>query len=49
LFTLKALSFIELKRDNREMALKHLASLEFLDPSGSVGWSVISQLAQGCA
>jgi len=49
LFTLKALSFIELKRDNREIALKHLASLEFLDPSGSVGWSVISQLAQGCA
>ncbi len=49
LFTLKALSFIELKRDNRELALRHLASLELLDPSGSVGWSVISQLAQGIA
>jgi len=47
LFTLKALSFIELKRGNRATALQHLASLEFLDPSGSIGWAVISELAQG--
>ncbi len=47
LFTLKALIFIELKRNNREAAIRHLATLELLDPSGSVGWTVISQLAQG--
>ncbi len=49
LFTLKALSFIELKRGNRETSLRHLATLALLDPSGSVGWSVISELAQGTA
>jgi hypothetical protein len=47
LFTLKALSFIELKRNNREIALQHLDTLELLDPTGSVGWGVILQLAQG--
>jgi hypothetical protein len=47
LFTLKALSFIELKRDNRQAALDHLATLKRLDPKGSVGWTVISELAQG--
>ena len=47
LFTLKALSFIELKRGNREVALAHLARLALLDPSGGVGWPVILALAQG--
>jgi len=47
LFTLKALSFIELKRNNRQIALQHLATLALLDPSGGVGWPVISELAQG--
>jgi len=49
MFTLKALAFIELKRGNREIALQHLARLARLDPSGSVGWPVISQLAEGVA
>jgi hypothetical protein len=47
LFTLKALSFIELKRDNRQAALDHLATLKRLDPRGTVGWTVISELADG--
>jgi tetratricopeptide (TPR) repeat protein len=46
-FTLKALSFIELKRGNRDVALAHLARLATLDPSGGVGWPVILALAQG--
>ena len=49
MFTLKALAFIELKRGNRDTALQHLAKLALLDPSGSVGWPVISQLAEGVA
>jgi hypothetical protein len=47
MFTLKALSFIELKRNNRQTALRHLSTLQSLDPTGSVGWAVISDLAQG--
>lgn len=47
LFTLKALSFIELKRGRREAALEHLRTLSIVDPSGAVGWTVIEDLARG--
>ncbi len=47
LFTLKALSFIELRRGNKENALNCHGMLEMADPSNSVGWSVIDVLAQG--
>lgn len=46
LFTLKALSFIELKRDNRSAADRNLRILAEVDPSGSVGWPVIAALAE---
>ncbi len=46
-FTLKALSFIELKRGNRETALANLSHLARLDPSGGVGWPVVLALAEG--
>jgi tetratricopeptide (TPR) repeat protein len=46
-FTLKALSFIELKRGNREKALENLGQLARLDPSGGVGWPVVLALAEG--
>jgi hypothetical protein len=49
LFTLKALSFIELKRDRRETALEHLRILSVMDPNGAVGWTVIEDLARGVA
>lgn len=49
LFTLKALSFIELKRGERDKALDILRILRKLDPRGSVGWTVIYELAQGVA
>lgn len=47
LYTLKALSFIQLKRGLKEAALGNLSILRSLDPSGSVGWTVIYELAQG--
>jgi len=47
LYTLKALSFIELKRDRREIALEYLQILSRADPRGSVGWKVIQDLALG--
>jgi tetratricopeptide (TPR) repeat protein len=49
LFTLKALSFIELKRGKRDVALDHLRTLSVIDPKGTVGWPVIFDLAQGIA
>lgn len=49
LYTLKALSFIQLKRGEREKALDMLRVLKALDPRGSVGWTVIYELAQGVA
>lgn len=49
LYTLKALSFIQLKRGEREKALDLLRILRSLDPRGSVGWTVIDELAQGVA
>jgi hypothetical protein len=47
LFTLKALSFIELKRGKREQVLEYLRLLAVVDPPGSVGWPVIFDSAQG--
>ena len=47
LYTLKALSFIELRRGNREVALAFLDILSRKDPSGSVGWTVVGELANG--
>jgi len=47
LYTLKALSFIELKRGDRETAMDYLDILSRADPRGSVGWKVIEELARG--
>lgn len=47
LYTLKALSFIELKRGRSETAKEYLDILSRMDPQGSVGWKVIAELAQG--
>jgi len=47
LFTLKALSFIELKRGDRAAADNLLGILSRIDPAGSVGWPVIAALAEG--
>ncbi|BDV36977.1 hypothetical protein DSM21852_02300 [Methylocystis bryophila] len=47
LYTLKALSFIELRRGNRETALEFLDILSKKDPTGSVGWTVVGELANG--
>jgi hypothetical protein len=47
LYTLKALSFIELKRGRRDVTMRYLAILARSDPQGSVGWTVIEELAQG--
>jgi len=49
LFTLKALSFIELKRGDRAAADHLLGILSRIDPAGSVGWPVIAALAEGAA
>lgn len=49
LFTLKALSFIELKRGDRAAADSLLQVLSRVDPAGSVGWPVIAALADGAA
>ena len=47
LFTLKALTFIQLKRGDAEAARKGLRALATIDPANSVGWSVIDELFQG--
>ncbi|HVZ52569.1 MAG TPA: hypothetical protein VG986_11415 [Pseudolabrys sp.] len=49
LYTLKALAFIRLRRDEREQARRILEHLSRLDPTGSVGWPVIAALADGVA
>lgn len=46
LYTLKALSFIELKRGRREAAMRYLGALSRSDPEGAVGWRVVEELAQ---
>jgi hypothetical protein len=47
LYTLKALAFIRLRRDERPEASEILDALRRLDPAGSVGWPVIADLMQG--
>lgn len=49
LYTLKALAFIHLRQDDRELAGQMLAALQKLDPTGAVGWPVVSALAEGIA
>jgi hypothetical protein len=49
LYTLKAQCFILLKRGEKAKAMDNLGILRTLDPSGSVGWTVIYELAQGVA
>ena len=49
LFTLKALSFIELERGDYAAATRLLAILGEVDPAGSVGWPAIAALAAGAA
>lgn len=47
LFTMKALAFINLRRDNPEVAAQLLAKLVELDPADHVGYGVIALLAKG--
>lgn len=47
LYTLKALAFIYLRRDEAEKARVVLEHLAKLDPAGTVGWPVIADLASG--
>lgn len=47
LYTLKALAFIHLKKNDKEQAVRMLETLRHLDPSGLVGWQVIAALAEG--
>ncbi len=49
LFSLKALSFIELKRGDRAAADALLDILAAVDPAGSVGWPVVAALSLGAA
>jgi tetratricopeptide (TPR) repeat protein len=47
LYTLKALAFIHLRMNRQGEALKMLAALRRLDPTGAVGWPVVAALADG--
>ncbi|WP_294540959.1 hypothetical protein [uncultured Rhodoblastus sp.] len=49
LYTLKALAFISLRRDERPQAEEMLDRLRKLDPTGEVGWPVVAELAAGVA
>jgi tetratricopeptide (TPR) repeat protein len=49
LYTLKALAFIHLRRDERDRADELLKALNRLDPAGAVGWRVVAALADGSA
>ena len=49
LYTLKALTFIELRRGNEEAARQYLDLLSQKDPYGCVGWKVVEELANGAA
>ncbi|MCI4677126.1 hypothetical protein K9U39_12755 [Rhodoblastus acidophilus] len=49
LYTLKALAFIHLRRDERAAAEEILDALRKLDPTGAVGWPVVAELAAGVA
>jgi hypothetical protein len=47
LYTLKAVAFIHLKREEPARAREALETLAALDPNGLVGWPVIADLARG--
>jgi len=47
LYTLKALAFIHLKRNDQRRAHQLLGALRRLDPAGAVGWPVVAALADG--
>jgi hypothetical protein len=47
LYTLKALAFIHLKREDRARARSFLETLAVVDPKGLVGWKVVDDLAKG--
>ena len=49
LYTLKALSFIHLRREEVVTAQETLNALRRLDPTGEVGWPVIAALCEGIA
>jgi hypothetical protein len=49
LYTLKALAFIHLRRDEAGETREILDALRILDPTGEVGWPVIASLAEGIA
>ena len=47
LYTLKALAFIHLRKDQQRQAHELLLALRRLDPTGAVGWPVVAALADG--
>ncbi|CAN1723619.1 Tetratricopeptide repeat protein [Hyphomicrobium sp. 1Nfss2.1] len=49
LYTLKALAFIRLRREEPGEAREALLHLERLDPTGSIGWPVVASLAEALA
>lgn len=49
LYTLKALAFIRLKRDEGHEAQALLSALARLDPKGVLGWPVVAALAEKLA
>ena len=49
LFTLKALAFISLRRDDRDTAAALVAQLKLLDPEDHLGDSVVAKLLQESA
>lgn len=49
LYTLKALAFIHLRKNEQPEARALLGCLSKLDPSGAVGWPVVAALADGIA
>ena len=49
LFTLKALAFISLRRDDRDTAAALVAQLKMLDPEDHLGASVVAKLLQESA
>ncbi len=49
LYTLKALAFIHLRRDEADEARRLLDILSRADRTGAVGWPVVAALAEGAA
>jgi hypothetical protein len=47
LYSLKAMAFISLRRDEPENAQEIITALRRLDPEGQVGWPVIASLLAG--